>query len=171
MDNRFQGEEDVGFQNELTPEQIREILAIKQKNPMQMRYDQDVQSALSQMPMYNEQDDIINRLNPQNLYDKQVEDALSKMSMRSPNDILGKLNRNPANMGESADLKQMQGIPSRPMPSVTPSPSPMPSPQENISPEDMEMLNQILMNQNQTQMPSPTPSPFRNIRGTIDRSR
>ncbi len=118
MNNRFQGEEDVGFQNELTPEQIQQLLAMVQNMPQ---------------------------------------------------------DRMPANMGESADLKQMQGMPSRPMPSPTPSPSPMPSAQENISPEDMEMLNKILMNQGQGQMPSPTPSPmaspFRNIRGTIDRSK
>lgn len=125
MDNRLQGEEDVGFQNELTPEQIQQLLAMVQNMPQ---------------------------------------------------------DRMPANMGESADLKQMQGmqpkrVPSPFAPTASPSPSasPMPSTQENISPEDMEMLNKILMGQDQTQMPSPTPSPmaspFRNIRGTIDRSR
>jgi len=57
MNNRFQGEEDVGFQNELTPEQIQQLLAMVQNMPQ---------------------------------------------------------DRMPANMGESADLKQMQGMPSRP---------------------------------------------------------
>ena len=52
-------------------------------------------------------------------------------------------------------------------------PEPMYSSEEQISAEDMEALKKILMGQGQ--MPSPTPapaaSPFRNIRGTIDRSK
>lgn len=156
MNNRMQGEEDVGFNNELTPEQINQILA---------------------------------------------------MAKSMPELGGGQPDRMPANMGESADLNQMMGMPPKRFPSpfapdasqtgmpqqtlpqpsfdpskymskaqpTLPSPTPMPSTQEQINPEDMEMLNKILMGQGQGEMPSPTPSPmaspFRNIRGTIDRSR
>ena len=73
--------------------------------------------------------------------------------------------RSPSNLGESADLKQMMGMSRRPMPS--------PTPEEDISPEDMEALKKILMGQGQMPSPAPAPtaSPFRNIRGTIDRSK
>lgn len=184
--NRMQGQEDVGFDNELTPEQIKQILAVSKKNPTQMRYDQDVQSALSNMPMYNEQDSLINRLNPQKVYDKQVEDALSKMPSATPTPSPFAPSQNSSGMTKDPgfyipdekntfkpEMDQGFSIPSTFSPNMDRgfrNPG-----QENINPDDMEMLNKILMQQQGQQMPSATPtpaaSPFRNIRGTIDRSK
>jgi hypothetical protein len=139
MNNRIQGEEDVGFENGLTP------------------YDFSRKKIM---------EDMIKRQRDNDL----AAENMQKMAEQNRSIMQRQL----------AD--QMQGMPPKPFPSPfaptaspSPSASPMPSTQENISPEDMEMLNKILMGQDQTQMPSPAPSPmaspFRNIRGTIDRSK
>lgn len=150
--DRMQGEEDVGFQNELTPEQIQQLLAMAQ-----------------------------NRM-PANMGESMDQRQMMGMPQRFPSPFAPSATPSPSPMPTGMSNVPVDGnLPMKMLQQQLP-PSvdkyiakPAPTPQENINPNDMEALNQLLMQQGAAQgqqpMGQPSPSPFRNIRGTIDRSK